>query len=285
MTIKLGMLRVFREVAEKGSLAAAADALGRTPSAVSMMLAQLEADIGAPLFETERKSRLTALGRIVLEESARATDAFGRSVDAIRRNAASLAGTVRIAAVPSATITLLPEVIVAFRRARPEVRLEISDVDSKTVERRILLDEADIGILSTATNESGRGEPILEDDLGLVCRADSVTSRHADSDGESWDLIDLEPLIANPLVLLVDHPKVRDVLKDCNMEARNTLTLLSFVRAGLGTTVLPRGALINTSGTLRFIAPGDPPVRRQLRKIRRMSSSMSPAAVAFWSAL
>ena len=46
MSLKLEMLRVFRTVAEKGTLALAADALGRTPSAVSMMLAQLEAQIG-----------------------------------------------------------------------------------------------------------------------------------------------------------------------------------------------------------------------------------------------
>ena len=72
MSIKLEMLRVFRVVAEQGTLAASARSLGRTPSAISMTLAQLEDDIGAPLFETDRKSRLTPLGRLVLEESRRA---------------------------------------------------------------------------------------------------------------------------------------------------------------------------------------------------------------------
>ena len=64
--IKIEMLRVFRAVAEQGSLARAADVLGRTPSAVSMMLSQFEWHIGAPLFETDRKNRLTTLGALVL---------------------------------------------------------------------------------------------------------------------------------------------------------------------------------------------------------------------------
>ncbi|WP_254703064.1 LysR family transcriptional regulator [Roseovarius sp. THAF8] len=53
------MLRCFLTVAERGNLADAAEALGRTPSAVSMMLRQFEDHIGAPLFEAGRKSRLT----------------------------------------------------------------------------------------------------------------------------------------------------------------------------------------------------------------------------------
>ena len=53
--IKLEMLRVFLAVAEEGALALAAQKLGRTPSALSMALSQLEAQVGAPLFETDRK--------------------------------------------------------------------------------------------------------------------------------------------------------------------------------------------------------------------------------------
>jgi len=46
--IKLEMLRVFLAVAEEGALALAAQKLGRTPSALSMALSQLEAQVGAP---------------------------------------------------------------------------------------------------------------------------------------------------------------------------------------------------------------------------------------------
>ncbi|MEL6121714.1 MAG: LysR family transcriptional regulator, partial [Pseudomonadota bacterium] len=42
MAIKIEMLRCFRAVADSGSLADAAEILGRTPSAISMMLRQFE---------------------------------------------------------------------------------------------------------------------------------------------------------------------------------------------------------------------------------------------------
>lgn len=286
MAIKLEMLRTFRIVAEQGSLIAASSLLARTPSAVSMTLAQLEADIGAPLFETDRKNRLTPLGQLVLEESSRATDAFSRSIEAIGRHAISTAGTVRIAAVPSATIAVLPEVIAAFRRIRPDVRLEISDLDSAAVRQRVKLDAADIGILSATPDDPANGNLILEDDLGIVCRKDGQISRAiADGCALSWGLLEREPLIANPLCHLVDHPRVTELLEACNLEARNTTALLSFVRAGLGATILPRGALQHQPEELAFLMPRDPETRRQLRKIRSDDRHLGPAAEVFWNAL
>ena len=285
MAIKLEMLRTFRIVAEQGSLTAAASILARTPSAVSMTLSQLEAHIGAPLFETDRKNRLTPLGLLVLEESSRATDAFTRSVEAIGRHAISTAGTVRISAVPSAAIIVLPKVIAAFRRIRPDVRLEISDVDSAAVRRRVKLDAADIGILS-ATDDPADGNVILEDDLGIVCRKDGPISRAAaESPAISWALLEREPIIANPLCDLVDHACIPRFLEACNLEARNTTALLSFVRAGLGATVLPRGAVQHQPDELAFLMPADPTTQRQLRKIRSEDRHLGPAAEAFWDAL
>lgn len=283
--IKLEMLRVFRAVAEKGSLVGAADVLGRTPSAISMMLAQLEADIGAPLFETDRKNRLSPLGQLVLDESNRATDTFERSIEAIRRHAASLAGTVRIAAVPSAVTTILPGLIHSFRVERPSVRLEISDVDSDSVRRRIALDQADIGIVSTTPEDLSEGTPILEDDLGILCRAGGTIATAAQTGAPSWDLLHLEDLIANPLCKLVTHPTAEDAVARSSLEARNTTALLSLVRAGIGATILPRSVLDADGRDLVFVHPLDPSKKRQLRKILGADRRFSPAVRAFWTQL
>jgi DNA-binding transcriptional LysR family regulator len=286
MAIKLEMLRVFRTVAEKGSLAGAAEVLGRTPSAISMMLSQLEDDIGAPLFETDRKSNLSPLGQLVLDESSRATDAYARSIDAIRRHAASQAGTVRVAAVPSAVVTVLPHVIAAFRDERPDVRLEISDVDSARVRRRVMLDEADIGIISAVSGDRTGGTAILQDDLGIACRSGGPLAQAAQAgEAPSWGLLELDGLIANPLCSIVDNPAVQQAIEDSNLEARNTTALLSFVRAGLGATILPRSAVDDEQDDLTFIVPVDPASRRELRKICRTDRRFSPATAAFWAAL
>ena len=287
MAIKLEMLRVFRVAAEEGSLADAAGVLGRTPSAVSMMLAQLEDNIGAPLFETDRKNRLTKLGDLVLAEAVRATDVFDSSAEAIRRLTASIAGTVRIAAVPSVIVTLLPGAIAGFRATHPGVRLEISDLDSDSVRRRIRFDEADIGIL---TGSPGGGEddfPIAGDALGIVYREGGAIDRAVGAmDGApGWSLLRHEPLIANPLCDLVAHDDVAKLLETCNLQARNTTALLSFVREGLGATILPEGAMSMLPGGLGFVRPIDPAVTRTLSMLRNPARRLGPAAQAFWDTI
>lgn len=284
--IKLEMLRTFRAVAGHGALAPAAAALGRTPSAVSMTLAQLEAEVGAPLFESDRKNRLTPLGHLVLEESLRATDAFARSLSAIRRYAQSTAGTVRIAAVPSVSITILPGVIARFRCQRPDVLLEISDLDSAEVRRRIAADAADIGIVSTTPDDPTGGEVILRDDLGIVAaRGGAIDRALADDPGLGWAALACEPLIANPLCAMVHHPAVVTALSLTRLEARNTTALLSFVRGGLGATILPLSSLTGQETGLIFHAPQSPRQQRDLRKIRAPDRRPNPASQAFWEAL
>jgi DNA-binding transcriptional LysR family regulator len=287
MSVKLEMLRVFRLVAEKGTLALAADALGRTPSAVSMMLAQLEAQLGAPLFETDRKNRLTPLGQLVLDESRRATDVFDRSVEAISRHALSTGGIVRIAAVPSATVSVLPGVLTAFCAAWPDVRVEISDVDSAAVRRRVQRDEADIGILSARPGDPADGDLILSDDLGIVCREGGAIHRaHLGQGGtSSWDLMVHEPLIANPLCLLVDDPNIRALLAASNLAARNTTAILSFVRSGLGASILPYDAIAGQPEGVEFFVPSRPIARRELRKVRQEGGRPNPPLEAFWALL
>ena len=179
-----------------------------------MMLAQLEGEIGAPLSGMDRENRLTALGRLVLEESQRATDVFDGSAEAIRRHAVSIAGIVRVAAVPSATVSLLPAVIDRLRATHPDVRIEIGDVDSTAARRRVAQDEADIGILSARPGDPEEGKLIQREDLGIVCAEDGPIHRaHMGRAGAfGWDLLEREPLIAKPPCSLVDDPIVRALL-------------------------------------------------------------------------
>lgn len=289
MAVKLETLRVFRIVAEQGTLARAAEVLGRTPSGVSMILAQLQDEVGAPLFESDRKNRLSPLGLMVLEESGRATDAFDRSVAAIRRHAQSTAGTVRIAAVPSATVTILPKAIAAYRKRRPDVRLEISDVDSGGVLRRLQLDEADIGVLSAGPGDLAAGTEVLQDALGIVCRADGPIAAASRGEGApggpGWETLALEPFVANPLGDLVGHPVVAALQEKSTIFARNTTTLLSFVRTGLGATILPSSVVTPEDVSLCFIQPRDPETVRRLLLLENRLRRLTPAAQAFFDIL
>ncbi|MGB3177837.1 MAG: LysR family transcriptional regulator [Albidovulum sp.] len=286
MTVKLDMMRCFRATARDGTLAGAAEFLGRTPSAISMTLAQFEAHIGAPLFAGERKNRLTPLGLRVLEECDRALNTFDRSTEAIDRHARSTAGTVRVAAVPSATATILPMAIAHYRQTRPDVRLEVSDLDSASVLQRLQFDEADIGIVSSGHGSTKFaadviGETLVTDRLGIVCRADSPVAEHP----SGWDALAAEPLIMNPLCAFVDHPGLQALIASATLSAPNTMTLLSFVRSGLGATILPQRVLASEPPGLIFLTPDDPIVERCLTVLTPKNRPPSPASLAFGDAL
>ncbi|MDR3033868.1 MAG: LysR family transcriptional regulator, partial [Kitasatospora sp.] len=101
-------LRVFREVAERGTLTSAAAALGYTQSAVSRQIASLERAARAPLLERHHDGvRLTAAGHVVLRHAATVLD----QIDAAARELSGLpaqAGTVRLGWFTSAGAWLLP---------------------------------------------------------------------------------------------------------------------------------------------------------------------------------
>ena len=155
MAIKIEMLRCFVAVARSGNLADAADRLYRTPSAVSMMLKQLEGHLGAPLFVSERKSKLTALGAFVLDQAIAELEHFERSVSAIESFARSESGLVRIAAVPSVAEAMLPQVVRRFLRDYPGVWIDIRDMESSAVFRELERERVDLGVAS-GTNKPGR---------------------------------------------------------------------------------------------------------------------------------
>lgn len=283
--IRLEMMRVFQVVADVGSLQKAAEMLHRTPSALSMTLSQLQDEVGAPLFETDRKNRLTPFGARVLEEAIRAVSTFDRSAATIQRYATATAGLVRVAAVPSTTISLLPTVIKQFHQKLPDVRLEISDVNTEEILRRIRSDEADIGIVSTASGDALRdGEVIGRHALGIAHHANGPIAKALQAGApHSWDLLKLETVIDNSLFRLVDSVDVEHFRLTSGIEVRNTTALLAFVENRLGVTILPENVVQPRQGPLRFVIPTDPTSWRELRKLRSPDRRLSPAGAVLWN--
>src|ERR687883_538520 len=109
-------LRVLREVAQRGSFSAAAEALSFTQSAVSQQIAALEREAGTTLVErSARGVRLTEAGEILV----RHTDVILARLDDAEAELAALsglrAGRLRLAAFPSAASSIAPEAIARFR--------------------------------------------------------------------------------------------------------------------------------------------------------------------------
>jgi DNA-binding transcriptional LysR family regulator len=115
-------LRLLREVALRGSITRAADALSYTPSAVSQQLAVLERECGIPLVEREgRGIRLTGPARSLVTRTERILEELEHARADLEAWAADLTGTLRIAAFPTAARALLPSALAALCSAHPGI--------------------------------------------------------------------------------------------------------------------------------------------------------------------
>ena len=112
--IKLEALRVFVTVAELGNIRDASDRLGRTASAISMTLKQLEEELGNPLFESDRKNSLTALGQFTLETGREQIQSYDKSIRMIQDFAHDKIGHLALASVPSVAANLIPLLLPRF---------------------------------------------------------------------------------------------------------------------------------------------------------------------------
>lgn len=276
MAIKIEMLRVFRAVADRGNLAEAAAELGRTPSAVSMMLKGFEDHLGAPLFEGGRKGRLTRMGEQVLAEARRELDHFDRAVGAIEGLARADSGVVRLAAPPSIAATFLPPILAQFIKARPDVRLVLRDMSSSEVVTALDAGEIDFGIAAAPAPSGFIARRLASDPFGVVCPTNSAlaqsrqTATFADLAGEA--------LIVNGLCALIDDPAFRDLVARSRLEGPNTASLLGMVRAGIGITVLPRLAYLVAPQALSFLPLGPERVNRDLSLLLPEGRGLVPVA-------
>ena len=278
MAIKIEMLRCFRAVVEQGSLADAANALGRTSSAVSMMLKQFEDHIGAPLFETARKSRLTPLGRAIHAEARRGVEQFDRTVHTIEALSKAQLGYVRVAVTPSLGQSVLPDILQRFLRDHPDVHVDVRDMDSAAVQAEITHERADIGMAGAGALAGFDCTRLFADRFGVVCRADHPLARNWDELG--WADLAGETFIANGLCDQIADPGFSPILDNARMNVRNTASLLGLVKAGVGITLLPRLVVEDEDKSLCFLPLADSTATREVWLITQPRSRLTPAARA-----
>lgn len=130
--MNLRQLRYFCEVADCGTLSRAAERLHVAPTALSMQITQLEARLGGALFDRAVKPMaLTALGRFFLPR-ARALLQDGQRLEQESRDLASgKSGWLGIGFVRSLLNSMLPSALRAFRRAHPDVKLDLIEMLSE----------------------------------------------------------------------------------------------------------------------------------------------------------
>lgn len=134
--IDLRHLRYFVAVAEELHFGRAATRLGIQQPPLSQQIKQLETEIGhALLVRTSRSVALTAAGRELLERARRTLTRLEEDIHAVQRIGRGEIGTLTVGFAGSAMLTMLPDVIKAYRRGFPEVKLRLQeDVTSGVIE-------------------------------------------------------------------------------------------------------------------------------------------------------
>ena len=162
------LLLVLRAVVERGTLTAAATALGYTVSAVSQQLSQLEREAGSPLLEKAgRGVRPTAAGLLLAEHATRILAAVDDAEGALSDLRAGRTGRLRVVSFHSAGETLLPQAVAVLRRQMPGLHVmplvdEPDQVDRNLPPGAAQSTTADI---YARANELGGWEVVPQDDV------------------------------------------------------------------------------------------------------------------------
>ena len=127
--MELRHLRYFKAVAEQGSFSGAARGIYVSQSALSEQIADLERELGVPLFDrSERKLRLTVHGEIFLRESNKLLADSEHAVALARRSFRGEVGTMRIGFFAGGVGARFAELIRQFRTDRPEVQVSLTEM-------------------------------------------------------------------------------------------------------------------------------------------------------------
>jgi DNA-binding transcriptional LysR family regulator len=247
-------LRIVRAIADHGTISKAALALGYSQPALSQHLSRSQARLGLALVvRSGRGVRLTEAGRALTSHAITVLNAVDAASAELAELAGLTSGTVRIAAFPTASSTLVPRLIRQLRERHPQ--LTINYVEAEPPQALQLLRDGATDLAITFSYPGDRSDPHLVRDGGystVPLYTEPVVlvlpASHPASTSDAVKLADLadDPWIAGctlcrgHLLALCD---VEGFAPEIGLETDNALAVLSFVSRGLGVALLPQLAL------------------------------------------
>lgn len=286
--LDLGRLRALHAVSVHGSVAAAATALGYTPSAVSQQITKLERETRTTLLERQGRG-------VVLTDEARHLAATAQELLAIVERAETTleerrgtpTGRLTIAAFPSAARGLLPGVLAQLARHHPGLDARLTEVDPHLSIDLVARGMTDLAVahdwdIAPLPAPDGVEQVFLGEDLcdllvpvGHPLASDG-RARRDDLVGERW--------ICQPPGTVCHDWLIRTLRAsghepDLVHQAEENHTQLALVAAGLGVAMIPRlgrGELPPGVVAVRL----DPLPRRRLYALWRVGAARRPAITA-----
>jgi len=277
--VELRHLTTLAAIAEEGSFGRAAARLGYTQSTVSQQIASLERAVGGPVFDRPggpKQVRITPLGAVVLgqgRELLAKADALAHAVDRFKAGD----GRIDIGTFQSVSNVILPSVVRRLRDEFPGCDIRLSEEEPEQPQ----IGDLDLLFYDGPIDGDVERVKLFDDPYLLVAAAGTFP------DGPvPLPRLDGEPMVAWPLTC--DQPAMEHAVARSGASPQVVFrsavndTLLSMVRAGLGSAVLPwlavRGADVPSDDRLRVheLRPSPPP--REIYLHWRAGRTHSPLA-------
>ncbi len=265
----------FLEVARRGNVSRAAEAIYVSQPTLTARLHALESELGEKLFvRTRQGMRLTDAGRAFLPYAERATQAVKEGREAIAELNSGSAGHLVLASAPAVSTYVLPPLLERFAAAHPRVEVAVRTGHSEEVLQAVLKSEVQLGLGRELRHHDIELIPFYEEELVLM-----VAPGHHFADRASVSMADL----AGEQLILFDRTSSYYELTQASFasagltprgmfELDNIEAAKKMVERRLGVALLPRTAVSVevAAGTLRRVSISDGlPLRRRLVAMRR----------------
>jgi DNA-binding transcriptional LysR family regulator len=290
LNVSLRQVQAFVAIGRLASFTRAAAMLHTTQPALSARIRELEDALAIRLFDRNTRSvQLTRAGEDLLPVVEQLLADFGSMVKRAQDVADRSTGRVAIAALPSVSSRLLPNLLARFRKRHPGIVVALRDALADRVLDLVRNREVDFGVTSLgAADRELEFTPLGSDRIVAVLPPGHPLARVRK--------LAVASLVDHPLILMDRDSSVRHIVDATYaslgrmpapmFEATFMATAVGLVRAGLGVTLLPSSAHEVAAATDLVTREIDHPgLVRTIGALRLRGRSPSPAAEALLAAL
>ncbi len=286
MDFTLRQLRTLREVSERGTIAAAAESLGYTASAVSQQLSTLEKTTGVAVLERiGRNVQLTDAGRELVRHAGDLLARMEAAQASVEQVNSAVRGVLNVTVFESVATTLLAPLLSRLSAAHPDLELRTRQADPDEALDAVATGEIDLAFaIDYAHAPAPRRTDVIRHTLMqdrfhvLVPEDDPLRGPVALAE------LATRPFISSPVNLSCGRCVVmacRDVgfEPDVVHQLDDYPTTLHLVAAGQGVALVPDLGLVIKPPGIRVL-PLDPPLSRSVQIAYRTASAERPSIMA-----
>ena len=280
--MKLAQIRQFVALADEGSFHRAAAVLNMAQPPLSVGIRKLEETLGTPLFiRIPRGVRLTPAGEAALVSAREVLAKVDELRNAVRQTEIGDRGRLRVGFVASATLELLPRLLIAYRSKYPHVELKLEE--SRTADLLVDVEQGRIDVAIVRT-------PIMTETSVAISPLESDCMRIAVQKGSRWSgrkSVSLAALREEPFIVFSRDrvPSMHAItMLLCQQagfvpriaeEAGQMQTILCLVESGLGVALVP-GVASSQLGRFDLIGIEDAGPHAEIG----LALAMSPGAIS-----